>query len=356
VDLIRVFQREDIPEVLGLFRAAFLQKGRSGPAGLETYFERVFFESPWFDEELPSFVYQNRSGAIIGFVGVQPRPLLLGRRRLRAAVATKLMVSPGGGDPLAAARLLKRVFAGPQDLLLSDLSTDGGRRIWEGLGGATALLYSLQWQRPVRPARHSLSWLRARGVPYLITEGLRPLCSVADALVARSVAVSLHDTHAGHTTDELPLDVMVTQLPGVCSDRALRPEYDERSLQWLLSVAQQNEPQRVLRRRVVRDSLGEVVGWFLYLLEPGGVGEVVQLLARKGAADPVFHLLLADAWSCGAVMLSGRLEPSMLREMSVRHAYFRQVGPWTLAHSKQPDVLAAVLSGSAFLSRLEGEW
>jgi len=173
--------------------------------------------------------------------------------------------------------------------------------------------------------------------------------------VARSRAHSRNGVD-GYTTDDLPLDVMAAQFPAVCGDRVLRPEYDTRALQWLSSVAQQNEPHRVLRRRLVRDARGEVAGWFWYLLESGGVSEVVHLAARKGAADPVFHLLLADAWNGGSVMLSGRLEPSMVREMSVRHSYFRQLGPWTLAHAKDPDVLSAILSGGAFLSRLEGEW
>ncbi len=149
---------------------------------------------------------------------------------------------------------------------------------------------------------------------------------------------------------------MATEFPGVCADRALRPEYDAQALEWLLRVVQQHDPRRVLRRRLVRDARGEVVGWFLYFLEPGGVSEVVQLLARKGAAASVFHRLLMDAWSAGAVMLAGRLEPSMVRAMSVRHSFFRQEGPWTLAHAKQPAVLATLLSGDAFLSRLEGEW
>jgi hypothetical protein len=349
VDQIQAFRREDIPEVLALFRAAFVQNGNRGPGQLDTYLDRVFFESPWYDEELPSFVYRNPNGTIIGFAGVQPRPLLLHGRPVRGAVATKLMVSPSGGDPLAASRLLKKVFAGPQDLLFSDLGTDAGRRLWEGLGGTTALLYSLQWQRPVRPARHVLSWLRARGVPGLITGALRPLCAVADALVSRRGVV-------GHTIHDLPLDVMAAEFAGVCADRVLRPAYDERALQWLLRVAQQNDPGRVLRRRLVRDARGAVVGWFVYLLERGGASEVVQLIARKGAADAVFHLLLADAWSAGAVMLAGRLEPSMVREMSEQRSYFRQQGPWALAHAKDPAVLAAILSGSAFLSRLEGEW
>lgn len=356
MELIRPFRREDIPPVLQLFQSTFLQVGKSAPTGLDMYFDRVFFESPWYDEDLPSYVHLDDAGAVIGFVGVQPRPLLLRGRRLRAAVATKLMVSPSCGVPLAAARLMGRVLAGPQDLALSDLSNDAGRRIWEGLGGTTALLYSLQWQRPLRPVRHSLAWLQARGTPNVVTQGLRPLCSVADTLVARAAAVGHRDASSGYTTEDLPLEVMVARFPEVCAGRALRPEYDERSLLWLLSVAQQNEPQRVLRQRLVRDSRNEVQGWFLYFLAPGGVCEVVQLVARKGAAAAVFHLLLADAWDCGAVMLSGRLEPTMVREMSVRHSYFRQAESWTLVHSRQPDVLAAILSGSAFLSRLEGEW
>src|SRR5207247_1050324 len=121
---------------------------------------------------------------IIGFVGIQPRPLVLGGRRLRAAVATKLMTASTGDEPLAAVRLLSRAFAGPQDVLLSDLSNDAGRRIWEGLGGITALLYSFQWQRPVRPVRHSLSWLRVPEVPQLITGALRPPGTVTERFLS----------------------------------------------------------------------------------------------------------------------------------------------------------------------------
>lgn len=355
MDPIQAFRRDDIPEVMGLFRTAFLGNGRSAPAGLDTYFERIFFENPRYDDALTSLVYRNPSGAIIGFVGVQPRPLVIRGQPLRGAVATKFMVSPDGGDRLAAVKLLKRLFAGPQDLLLSDLGTDAGRRIWEGAGGTTALLYSLQWQRPVRPVRHALSWLRRRGVPAFVTGALRPLCSAVDTLLAGSRTRS-GDGLDGYTTDDLPLDVMAQQLPVLCADRALRPEYDAPLLEWVLGVAQQHEPHRTLHRRLVRDARGEIAGWFLHLAERGGVSEVVQVAARKGAADAVFDLLVADAWRAGAVMLSGRLEPSMVREMSLRHSYFRQLGPWALVHAKDPDVLAAILSGSAFWSRLEGEW
>ncbi|HEY3219865.1 MAG TPA: hypothetical protein VGJ80_03970 [Gemmatimonadales bacterium] len=354
METIRAFRREDIPQVAALFETAFVT-GKTVPAGLDTYFERVFFESPLYDEALPSFVHLDANGSIVGFVGVQPRRLHWRGRPLRAAVATKLMASPAAG-PLAAVRLMSRVFAGPQDLVLSDLSNDAGRRIWEGLGGVTSLLYSLQWQRPVRPVRHSLAWLRARGVPGVITHSLQPLGSVADALMARVGSGRVRPNGTEYSVEDLPLDVLAARLPDLVGGRALRPEYDERSLQWLLRVAHQNEPHRVLRRRLVCDARHDAAGWFLYLLERGGVGEVIQLVARKGAADVVFQALLADAWSSGVAMLSGRMEPGMVREMSARHCYFRQVDHWTLVHAKHPDIRDAILGGNAFLSRLEGEW
>jgi len=355
VDLIRPFQRDDIPQGVELFRTAFLNNGNHAPAGLESYFDRAIFQNPWYDEALPSFVHATGDGLIDGFVGVQPKRLRLRGRRLRVAVATTLMVSPAAG-PLVAARLLGRVFAGPQDLLLSDISNAAGRRIWEGLGGVTVLLYSLQWQRLVRPARHALSWLRARGVPSVITRVLHPLGSVADSVLTRWRAAPVGSALAGYSVESLPLEVMATRLPDLLGNRVLQPEYDEQWLRWILDLAQRNEPHRVLRGRLVRDASQEPAGWFLYFLESQGQAEVVQLVARRNAAAAVFQALLADASNAGAAMVSGRLEPGMVTEMSARHCYFREAGLWTLAHTKQSEILDAILAGNAFLSRLEGEW
>ena len=356
MEAIRAFRHEDIPQVAELFSSTFTHNGNSARPGLDTYLQRVFFESPLHEEDMPSFVYLDERGSIVGFIGVQPRRLRLRGRPIRAAVATKLMVAPPARGSLAAARLLSRAFAGPQDVLFSDLSNDAGRRLFEGFGGVTVLPLSLQWQRPVRPVRHSLSWLRAHGVPAVITQGLRPLGTIADAVVARLGPGRFGASLAGHTTEDLPLDVLATHLGALCADRALRPEYDEPSLRWMLNVAERNEPDRVLRRRLVRDPHGEIVGWFVYYLGPGAESEVLQLLARKGSADAVFDALVADAWSGGTAMLSGRLEPRMVKEMSARHCYFRHTGHWAVAHSKHPAILQAILNGDAFLSRLEGEW
>lgn len=355
MDLIRPFQRDDIPDVSQLFRRAFPHNGDHDATAIETYFAHVFFENPWYDEAMPSYVHVDGAGAVDGFVGVQPKRLRWAGRRLRVAVPTKLMTSPTA-TPLVAGRLLRRVFAGPQDLLLSDLGNDAGKRIWEGLGGATVLLHSLQWQRPVRPAAHALSWLRARGVPGPITQSLRPLGALADTLLARWSKQRSRAVREEYLVEDLPLDVLATALPELVAQRTLQPEYDEPWLRWLLGIAQQKEPRRVLRRQLVRDANQAPAGWFLYLVQRGGVAEVLQLVARKDAPAMVLDALLDDARREGATMVSGKLEPSMLREMSDLRCYIRQAEHWTLAHSKDPGILDAILSGNAFLSRLEGEW
>jgi hypothetical protein len=355
MDLIRPFQQDDIPAVVQLFRWAFQRNGNHAPGELESYFDRVFFQNPWYDEELPSWVHVTEHGAIDGFLGVQPKRLQFRRRRLRVITATKLMAAPTA-TPLVASRLLRRVLAGPQDLLYSDISNDAGRRIFEALGGSTIMLYSLKWQRPLRPGRHALAWLEARGASRVTTNLLRPLGSMVDAMLRRRGPIRVPVMPEGHSLEDLPLDVLATRLPDLVRNRPLHPEYDEQWLAWLLEIARHMMPNAVLRRRLVRDAHQQPAGWFLYFVEHGGPAEVLQLAARKDSNATVFDALLADAWNAGATMVSGRLEPGMVQEMTARHCVFRRADHWTLVQTQDQEILATIAAGKAFLSRLEGEW
>jgi hypothetical protein len=355
VDLIRPFQREDIPQVVEVFRWAFQRNGNHVPGELESYFDWVFFQNPWYDDELPSWVHVADDGRIDGFVGVQPKRLQFRRRRLRVITATKLMAGPTA-TPLVASRLLRRVLAGPQDLLYSDISNDAGRRIFEALGGSTIMLYSLKWQRPLRPARHAISWLEARGTAGVVTRMLRPIGSAADAVLSRGGPTRVPAIPAGYAVDDLSLDMLAERLPDLVGNRLLHPDYDERWLDWVLRVAKQTKPGATLRRRIVYDATQQPAGWFLYFLDGAGAAEVLQLVARKDAQAVVFDTILADAWEAGATIISGRLEPTMVEEMSARHCLFRRADHWTLVQTNDPEILATIAAGTGFLSRLEGEW
>lgn len=353
MDAIRPFRRDDIHEVVALYKEMFPATERSGTSDLESYFDMAFFGSPLTDEDVGSLVYRGSGGDILGFLGVQPRRLSIRGRTLRAAVCTKFMMSRRAGINSGAVGMLRDVFDRPLDVVMADLANDPARRLWEGLGGRIVQLGSLYWSCALRPARHLVSRIARRRLLKPLAFAAGPLADIADRVRARLAPRWL--PLAGHATEDLDLETLVTSLPTVCRERPLRPEYDVKSLKWSLEITAAASLAKPLRKRVVRDAQGEVVGWFLYLLERGGESHVAQMAATKRAAQAVLQSLLADACSQGSVVLSGRFEPGFVEPLSSLGCTLSH-GPWMLVHSKQPDVLDAILSGEAFLSRLEGEW
>jgi hypothetical protein len=219
------------------------------------------------------------------------------------------------------------------------------------------LLYNLHWTRPLRPARFALSLLEERrALPPLLTLLARPLGALADALAARLHPNRLNRKEGDLTEDALDAAAMLAHLPEVADGNALQPEYDARSLAWLLEQTARKARHGKLRARAVLEGGRRLIGWYLYYVLAGGVSEVVQIAASNGSYDRVLQRLLADAWRHGATAVRGRLDPRHVQELSDRHCWFRREGTWTLVHSRHADLAAAIHQGSAFLSRLEGEW
>jgi hypothetical protein len=107
---------------------------------------------------------------------------------------------------------------------------------------------------------------------------------------------------------------------------------------------------------VFRDAHREVVGWYMYYLNPGGTSTVFQFVARKSSVNEILDHLFDHAWRHGAVTLSGRLEPQFMQELSDKYCFFSRVGAWMLIHSNNTELLHVIQRGDAFLTGLEGEW
>ena len=182
---LRSFRREDIPEVVALRQQVFQFSERERTERLVAYLERIFYDHPWTQDDLPSLVYEDERGRVSGFLGVIPRPLLFQGAPIRAAVATQLMVAPESRG-LVGRRLFRAFLTGPQDLSLSDTANEPARLLWESVGGSVSVTHSLSWTRALRPCRHygsrASSGSAARRLAWLTA---RPLLVVADALATR---------------------------------------------------------------------------------------------------------------------------------------------------------------------------
>ncbi|HEY6198072.1 MAG TPA: hypothetical protein VI231_05640 [Candidatus Binatia bacterium] len=355
---VRTFVEDDIPQVADLHRKVF-QTGDTLSLELQrayrSYLTRIFLRHPWRDQSgIASLVYEERPGEVAGFLGVVPRPMSLNGRPVRAAISSQFIVDPARRSTLAAIKLLQAFINGPQDLSIADEANDASRKLLESLGGSTALLYSLYWFRILQPAQFLLS--RAGGVPQSVARALFPVCRVVDAVTVRLPRSPLRRSAPSVTGVDLGTADLLDCLSRVPRRCALRPEYNERSLDWLLRVLARNDEWGELRKVAVRTDGGEIAGWYIYIVAPNGLGEVLQIGAYDQTIKLVLDHLFDHAARHGAAALSGRFEPAFVQQFHEKYSMFHHRGHWLLLHSNNPELVQTIHRGSAFLTRLEGEW
>src|SRR3954468_7068199 len=171
---VRAFSCGDVGEVSQLWARVFAPNAALSMRSLEQYFEEVFLFSPWSHRELPSLVYEDK-GEVVGFLGVLPRLMQFSGKTVRVAVASQLMIDPRKPRPFASLELIRKFFAGRQDLSFSDGANEAGLGLWECAGGTIAELYSPVWTRVLRPAEYSMALCHGRRLFHPLPQALSPL-------------------------------------------------------------------------------------------------------------------------------------------------------------------------------------
>lgn len=352
---IRPLVENDIPAVVELRRKMVPHACCPSAADLGAHVKEMFLTGPWCDEGLASLVYEDQAGRVVGFLGVMPRSMLFHGEPIRVAVLTLLMVDPtsrGGVGP----KLLQACFRGPQDLSLADWANDVGRHVWEKAGGRTALLYSLYWTRPLRPWRFAAAGIGGGIVQRLMRAAVSPLLAMGDAAAVRLSDSWFRLSPPPVAGTDLSIRGMVEHWHSMMRDHSLVAEIDERMLDYVLHELARKRELGVLQRVLVRDGTGAVIGWYVYYVNVGEIGQVVHVAALPGKYGEIFDHMFYDAWRRGVLALQGRLEPQLLVELEARRCVIRHNGPWTVVHSAKPEVLAVIDRGDAAISRLDGEF
>lgn len=321
-------------------------------AAYRTYFEEAFLR-PADRTALTSLVYE-RHGAIRGFLGVAPRRMRFKGSPILAALCSQFVVDPEERG-LAGLQMLKTCFAGPQDLSIADEAGENARKMWEWCGGSAVLPLSTHWMRPLQPAQAALALAakQVRKVP------CRPVLAGVARLLDRFTGLRAVGRAAGPlrgTCVALDESTFVAGASGFAGKCAIVPEYAPHAVDWVFARLTHGRSARFVRRQLVRDEFGNAAGWFIYVIGPDGVGDVLHVATGAGLARLVLDHLAEDARAHGAVALTGRLDPSLAPELSERHSFLYRRGHWMLAHSKHAELMHALQRGDAFLSRLDGEW
>jgi hypothetical protein len=334
-----------------LYTKIFPQGRQYSKQRLQARFNKVLLQNPWYDPSIPSLVYEQE-GQVVGFLGILVRPMMLGKTPIRVAVSNHFMVDPDSRSTKAGLSLLSKLFAGPQDLAIAEAG-ESSRKIWEALGGRTSLSYSLYWTRLLRPARYGLYQLGRKALPRPLEYLSRPLCNLADAVVARVKRSPLYQQSQIDET-ETSTNELLDCMRRFTKPSALRPCYDEDSFNWLLKVLEEKCTLGTLHKAIVRGEQNEVVGWYIYYLNPVGVSTVVQIWSAPGRLADILKNLGYHAWSRGAIALTGRVQPRYTKEYGANQC-FMHWRTWMLVHAPDPKILDAVDHQDAFFTPLEGE-
>jgi hypothetical protein len=351
VATIRPFEPGDALDAARLFYIVSPESPWPSVERLAQYMREVLCESPWCDPEIPSWVAVE-GGQIVGVESVVPRPMMHGKRIIRAAVSCQTYVHPGHRG-LTAIQLERALFNGAQDVTIADGASLMAAKVWEAMGGLVSPLHRMSWIRPLRPARSALAyaaWRRPGLRP--LTALARPFAAAADACLAR--VVPLDCTPQLHE-EELDTAKLLAGFEELGHKFTFRPVYDHGTLDWLLGQLVAKRRHGSLQARLVRDAEGKVAGWFIYYLN-SGLSRVLQLVARKDTTRSVLEHLFRHAADHGAIALEGRIEPRFTYDMGHMQCLFQSSGELTLLHARDPAVMASLMQGDAFFTRLEGEW
>lgn len=353
---VRPFTPDDVPAVADLKRRVFQWREQDSVHAREAAIRLVFVEAPWNDPALPSLVHTDASGAVIGFIGVARRGVWYGDAPLTAAVCTHLMVEPAHRG-FAGLALMRRFLEGPQVVSFSDTANEPARRLWARLGGLVPSLYSLQWLRPLRPLRYALGRLRGTRALTLLRAVGRPFAALADAAAARM---------RGHPF-ALPPDLTTSApLAGPDLEAGIRgvlarhwravPQIAADSFDWIVTEVRRGPRARALRCEQVTTAAHGPIGWVVWLVEPGGLSEVLHLGGAPERLDAIVAHVCREAWRAGSVAIGGRANPPLLAVLDRCGAHLVRHGPLTLFHARDANLAAALLAGDFYLNRLDGEW
>lgn len=347
---IRPLERDDLEQVAALYEHVARSGSRTPPRGLAGYFEEFFFDHPWADSEVPSLVSVDARGRIVGFLGSSVRRFVFDGSPVRVGVSGQLVTEPDARGRAPGAFLMREYMNGPHDLTLTDTASEVVRRIWEGVGGETFHLACVGWVRVFRPGQFASAYRhRAEllGAPGRAGGLLAPI----DSLVGRPLRPPARATES---TEATAADV-VRHLPAAMPKARLRPDYDEQFLGWQLKAMAAVAPRGELRSRLVRVA-GEVRGWYVYYVQRGGISQVQQVAGDDRYVGEILDDLFRDANELGSAALQGRVEPHLRAALADRRSLLHRAGYLSLIHSSRDDVLHAVHSGRALLTRMEGEF
>jgi hypothetical protein len=232
--------------------------------------------------------------------------------------------------------------------------------MWTRLGGLVLPAYSMDWVRVLSPVSFAVDRCAWR-LPALTL--LRGPARLADRIIDRFAG------NRGSRWSSLGRSPSSSGAPVVVAvDRAtfaadfmrltrrfpLRPDYDAAQIDHVVGEAtrlRKNGPAGLV---AVRTHTGETIGAAIFHLRAGSTARILQVVAEERWTGAVLDALFFHLRDIGAIGVLGRSQPMLTEAMLPRRIAFLPFVA-TVAHSRDPELLAVIRTGGAFFNGLVGE-
>ncbi|SEE50415.1 hypothetical protein SAMN05519104_6327 [Rhizobiales bacterium GAS188] len=352
--LIRPFEPSDLPEVAIMFLKAFRGRTAAAPTSLIEHMRDVYFGHPAYDRRMGSLVHLRLDGAIDGFIGAFPQPLMLSGRALRGVVTGGFMVDDPAANPITGARLVRRLLNGPQDVTITDTANRRSLDFQRVLGCETLDLQSLQWTKILEPASYVLSLLDVR-TGRLPMMPLRPLARLLDRVRVEKAQYHPIQARSGWRDADIDVESFASIFERFAGEFDLRPSWTRSELLWLLDQASRKTKFGSLFIRGVQRCTGETVGAYLYFGRRRSEAMTLQIAARPEAAEVVLESLFAHAAAMGCTVVRGTAQPFLMPGLFRNDRIVFRHASGTHLHARDADLLRIIRSGRVLVGGLVGE-
>ncbi len=332
---IRNFESPDIEALQELYRVCFNEPSPPKPHFLNAY------DADLVTHDAPASLVCERDNKIIGFLGVTYTAFRYRDKQLLGAVTSKFMVHPNDQHSMAAVKMLKQVFAGPQDFTFSDLVNGSARQVWTAMGAKVSWLNSMNWRYQRRRWSSIASAARKLLKPSSGHGRNHRAGDIGAAAALTSVAAELDDL--------LPT---INRFP---QSHTIQPHHTDTGLRRSLALLAHNHENGQIRFSTTIDVQKSPLGWFAYHTNWHNQALVLGMGAERGHHRAVFESLLANA-SRGGRAVTGWLQPGLLDVISeMGKVTLRPRGYWTMVHSRNAGIVDEFVKGEASVGPLDGE-
>jgi len=355
---VRPLAEPDLPQVANLYSAHMRRNGAASPA-LVALFRELYFANPFTDPDFPSLVYDVPEDGVVGFIGGNVRRMSVCGRPIRVLFGGNLVVHPDYRAGLAAPRLLSSFMSTNYDLAMTDSANDISKRILNRMGYNVIPALNIHWRRPLRPVQYGIYGASVAANSSVLGKMLRaaqPFCRVVDNLGARIASNPFRQTEPRLQGAPLDLKTLLHCIVEFRKGYSMWAEYNCDSMGWLIDFMERQTFRGALRRIVLRDETNRIVGWYIYYSRPGAVGQVVQIGGDPNFTKDILDHLFWDAQEQGITGLHGVVDSRRTLDFSDKGCFFTCRGGWTVAVTKDAELMRLLERGDAFLSRLDGEW